>query len=597
MTSLQNILLVYPEVPKNTYWSFKYALKLIRKQSNMPPLGLLTVAALIPDRYRLKLIDMNVTSLTDADIEWADVVFVSAMIVQKAGFAEVVDRCNRVGRRVVAGGPYPTACHREITGVDYLVLGEAEHLVGPLLEDLEQGTARSEYRSGVRPDLSESAVPRFDLLDLDAYASMAVQYSRGCPFRCEFCDIWPVYGNRPRLKAADRMTAEMEALYRLGWRGSVFIVDDNFIGNRGRLKRELLPALRQWQADHGFPFRFFTEASIDMADDPEILSGMRDAGFNEVFIGIETPSAEALAETGKAQNLKTDMVTAIRQIKAHGMGVMGGFILGFDSDTEDIFDRQVEFIEQNGIAMAMIGLLTALPGTRLYARLRREGRLRAESDGNNTHHLVTNFVPKMDEDQLRRGYRRVLSAIYDRNLSRYFDRCNRLLDGIGPTNYFQRPIRPKDLRILFRSLCRQPFTPYGLQYLKFVIRNLILHRRAFSETISLSLMGHHFHVITQQTLKMDTITHTLDEMYARLRDRMDGYSKTATKGSREAIRQVRRLWKKRRRMLKRTRRRIDRLPAELRVEANRKYRAVSEGMRDLIRRFEWEHDQTLGDGC
>jgi radical SAM superfamily enzyme YgiQ (UPF0313 family) len=498
---IHNILLVYPEVPQNTYWSYKHTMPFLNKKSAMPPLGLITVASHLPGHLSLRLVDMNVAPLRDEDLLWADAVFVSAMIIQKDSFARVVSRATAMGALVVAGGPYPSGSHEEIHGVDHFILGEAEEIIGPFMQDLLAGNARFLYKSEGKPSLETTRVPRFDLLNFNAYASMSVQYSRGCPFHCEFCDIWKVYGNKPRLKSVPDILKELDALYALGWNGAVFIVDDNFIGNKARVKKELLPALISWQKAHKYPFRFYTEASINMAEDDALLALMRDAAFNEVFIGIETPSAECLSETGKIQNLKTDMAAAVAKIKSYGFEVMAGFILGFDSDTEDIADRQIAFIQKTGIPRAMVGLLTALPGTDLYNRLKREGRILRASSGNNTDCGAANFVTRMDPEKLREGYCRVLGAIYDEDLKSYFSRCNTVLDQTAGLPYASRDIRWHEVKILFRSLARQPFTPYGWQYLKFVARNLVRHTGSIAEVIKFTVIGHHMHYVTRQTLR------------------------------------------------------------------------------------------------
>lgn len=591
MTACNNILLVYPQVPSTTYWSFTYALPFIRKKNTMPPLGLITVAGLIPPSCNLRLIDMNIEPLNPADIAWADAVFVSSMIVQKESFEAVVAACNRLGKTVIAGGPYPTSSFQDITGVDHFVLGEAEDLVHLLIEDLTQGTARRVYRAERRPDLSDTVIPRFDLLQMNAYADMAVQYSRGCPFTCEFCDIWPVYGNKPRLKSVRNILAELDTLFRLGWTGSIFIVDDNFIGNKRRVKSELLPALQQWQQEHRYVFQFFTEASINIAGDDDLLSGMRDAGFSEVFIGIETLSAESLEEGGKRQNLRVDMGKAIRTIHRSGIGVMAGFILGFDNDTEEVFDRQISFIQRNGIPKAMVGLLTALPGTKLYERLCCEGRLLKETIGNNTHNLSTNFRTRMNSQALREGYRRLLETIYDYNLKNYFARCNKLLDTLGPSDHFQRAIHFNEVRTLFASLLRQPFTPYGYQYLKFIVRNLIKHRRTFAEAVTFSVIGHHFHTITQEMIRIDRISAALEERYAFLREQLNQLSQSVVGNSLEAIKPVQELWTQCNQVLLDLRRKIDAIPDDFRGDISASYAAMSEKMIGLFRQYQDRLDE------
>ncbi len=586
MPQYKNILLVYPEVPGNTYWSYRYALKFINKKSAMPPLGLISIAALFPEGYDLKLVDLNVRCLEDDDILWADAVFISAMIVQKESMEAVVQRCRSFGRTVVAGGPYVTNSHEEIRGVDHLLLGEVDHTFSDFLQEMENGTAESIYAMPAHPDISRLPVPRFDLLEMDAYGSMAVQYSRGCPFHCEFCDIWTVYGNTPRLKTAETLVAEIDALYRLGWEGAVFMVDDNFIGNKRRVKHELLPALKAWQEKHGYPFHFFTEASINLADDETLLSGMREAGFNEVFIGIETPSREGLAETGKSQNLKTDMEKSVRKIQRHGIEVLAGFIIGFDSDPPDIFDRQIDFIQKNAIPKAMIGLLTALPGTRLFQRLEREGRLLSSPAGNNTHALNTNFVTTMDPQVIRQGYKKLLGYLYDRRMKNYFARCASLLDTIEFRNFYQRKIRFAEVKVFFKSIIRQPFTPYGFQYIKFIIRNLFKNRDLFAEVVTLSVCGHHFHKITRLALKKDKIESLLEEKNRYFSELVTQYSAALKINSEKRLKYVNRLWKKRIRLLRQMHAKINRLNKDFRTDLNRRYLEISIHMRDQMIRFE-----------
>jgi len=494
------ILLVYPEIPRNTFWSYSYALPFINKKSAIAPLGLITLASLFPPQFELKLIDMNVATLKDKDLQWADAVFISAMIVQRESFINVVERCKQYALIVVAGGPYPTSSWEEIKGVDHFILGEAEDILTNFLQDLENGIAAVTYKAKNRPDLSDTPIPRFDLLNMNAYGSMSVQYSRGCPFKCEFCDIWKVYGNKPRLKSASNLITELDALYALGWKGAVFLVDDNFIGNKHRLKKELMLPLIAWQKERKYPFRFFTEASINLADDEVLLKYMQLSGFNEVFIGLETPCAQSLQETGKTQNLKSDIPVAVAKIQSYGIEVMGGFILGFDNDPDDIFIRMCTFIDELAIPTAMVGILIALPGTQLYQRLEREGRIIENTSGNNTHCLETNFITRMDKTKLKKGYRKVLSTIYDNRLQSYFDRCNRLLDNIGEQPFFNREVHWDEIKMGIKSLSRQPFTSYGYQYLKFIGHNLLKKNKNFAEAVRMGILGHHLHTITMQTL-------------------------------------------------------------------------------------------------
>jgi radical SAM superfamily enzyme YgiQ (UPF0313 family) len=493
------ILLVYPEYPRSTYWSFSRALPYMGKRASMPPLGLITVAALLPESWELRLVDMNTRPLLDEDLRWADAVFTSTMVIQSRSLEEVASRSRRLGRPVVAGGPHPSAAPERVDVADHVVAGEAELVLPELVRDLEAGRARPLYRAPRAPEPSEIPPPRYDLLDLSAYASMAVQYSRGCPFRCEFCDIWKLYGRRPRVKAAGPFLAELESLYRLGWSGSVFCVDDNFIGNP-RAARELLPALEAWQRERGYPFTFYTEASLDLARDEGLLRGMRGAGFDMVFVGIESPSEEALRETGKMQNLRLDPLEAVRTIQASGLEVSGGFIVGFDSDHEDIFERQRHFIEEAGIPMAMVGLLTAAPGTDLHERLRREGRLLGESEGSNTEVLETNFVTRMPADRLRRGFGGLLGRLYDPTLRHYFRRCRLLLARLPRRPRVSRRIRWAEIRALLRSLAAIPFRRYGREYLALLLWTLARRPRHFPEAVRLGIMGFHFRAVTRGAL-------------------------------------------------------------------------------------------------
>jgi len=583
---MKNILLVYPEVPGNTYWSFKHALKFVDKKSSMPPLGLVTIAAIIPPEYNLRLIDMNIGPLKEKDILWADAVFISAMIVQKESFLKAVSACKSLHVPVVAGGPYPTSGYNEIEGVDHFVLGEVEDTLKIFLADYENGCAKKIYSPGSRPDLSNSATPRFDLLDMKAYSSMSIQYSRGCPFRCEFCDIWKSYGNTPRLKPANNIMLELGSLYDLGWQGPVFIVDDNFIGNKKRVKNELLPVLIEWQKKHKHVFRFFTEASINIADDDELMEQMKAAGFNEVFIGIETPSRESLKETGKFQNLKSNLHEAVLKIQRHGMEVMAGFIVGFDSDKEDIFDRQISFVQKAGIPKAMVGLLIALPNTSLFSRLKKEGRILCEPIGNNTHGMNTNFTTKMDIVKLKEGYKKVLNNIYDSNLKNYFTRCNVLLDNLGNTAFFQRQVRFPEIRIFIESLFRQIFTRYGFQYMRFLARNFIKHRNIFAETIRFGIVGHHFHVITREMLKMDGIYSSLETCYCNFREQIKKYQETVKVNSRETMIRATLLLNQSRQTFEKLKKKAGKIDADFRSEIIIKFSEVSKRTEDLFKEFE-----------
>ena len=564
---INKILLVYPEIPKNTYWSYHFALNFINKKSAMPPLGLITVASLLSDQFDFRLVDMNIEPLSDECVQWADLIMVSVMIVQKPSFQQVLDVAKRLGKPVMAGGPYVTSSQKEMENADHLVLGEMEGMAQEIGADIASGELKKTYQSKGMPDISQPSIPRFDLLNWKAYGSMSVQYSRGCPFQCEFCDIWKVYGNRPRLKSTDAFLAELDALYALGYRGGVFLVDDNFIGNKKRVRTELLPGLISWQKERGFPFSFFTEASINLADDESLLDLMKEARFNQVFIGIETPEKASLEETGKTQNLKNDLLESVKRIQKKGIEVMAGFIVGFDSDPEDVFDRQLTFIQEAAIPQAMVGLLTALPGTDLYHRLEREKRILFLPDGNNTHHLSTNFKTVMDEEILRKGYRRLLSELYGKGLTNYFKRCETLMSRLGERTLFQRNITHKEIWMLVKSLCRQPFTAYGWRYLRFIFKNLFLQPDIFGEVVRYAIIGHHFHTITREMIKVDQVVSDLDAAYGSLTKYLNRYSDVLIGHSRESLQGLYDRWNKESRILKKILRKIGKLHVDFRNDA------------------------------
>ena len=357
-----NVLLVYPSIP-DTFWSFKHILKFIRKRAAHVPLGLLTIGSMLPRDWGIKLVDMNVEPLADEDLKWADMVFIGAMVVQKDSVREVVRRAKDLNKPIVAGGPLFSSTPKEFPEIDTLVLNEAEITLPLFLEDLNKGSLQRIYTSEEKPDITFTPLPKWDLINMSYYACMSIQYSRGCPFDCEFCDIVQLNGRKTRVKSNDQMLREFEILYQMGWRGRCFIVDDNFIGNKAKVK-SLLAELEGWQKERGYPFSLFTEASVNLADDQELMSLMTAAGFDSVFLGLETPEEECLAECGKRQNQSKDLVEAVKTIQRNGMEVMGGFIIGFDNDPPNIFESQIRFIQSSGVAKAMIGLLNAIPGTR-----------------------------------------------------------------------------------------------------------------------------------------------------------------------------------------------------------------------------------------
>jgi radical SAM superfamily enzyme YgiQ (UPF0313 family) len=443
-----NALLVYPRFPL-TYWGFQYGLRLIRKKANLPPLGLITLAALLPGQWRVRLVDLNVGALRDEDLHWADVVLTGGMLVQVTSMHEVIARSHSLGVPVAVGGPAPTTSPELFTDADVVFRGEAEERVEDLVSALERAPSGHQVLDAPDgfPDMKNVAVPRFDLLDLSKYASMCLQYSRGCPFRCEFCDIVEIFGRRPRVKTPEQVLAELEAIHRSGYRGTLFFVDDNFIGNKPAVKR-LLPIIGEWQRAHGMPFDLYTEASVDLAADPKLLADMVEAGFTSVFVGIETPSARALEQTRKFQNLRLDLSEAVDRITSAGLEVMGGFIVGFDCDGEDVFAMQREFLAHQPIPLAMVGMLTALPGTDLWRRLVAEGRLRERSNGDPFSR--PNFLPMMEERALLGGYAELMAWLYSPEA--YYDRCEAYLDRVGPhPKKRQLPTRG-DLGALLRTI-------------------------------------------------------------------------------------------------------------------------------------------------
>ncbi len=495
---MPNALLLYPKHPP-TYWGNNYALELLGIKAVFPPLGLLTVAAMFPSRYRLRLVDLNVTPLEDADLEWADLAFTSTMIPQRPSLEQVVERCNRAQVPVVAGGPHPTTFHEEIGGIDHFVLDEVEETFPTFLGDLENGIARPVYRAPRKPDMSTAPVPRFDLIDMNEYHSMCLQFSRGCPFDCEFCDITKLYGRVSRTKSPQQMVAEFDCLYELGWRGPLFLVDDNFIGNKREVSR-LLPVLAEWQRERGHPYSLFTEASVNLVRMNDLMDVMIDAGFDAVFLGIETPNPKALRKMKKPQNLDVRddnyLFTAVRRIQQKGMMVLGGFILGLDDDDDDAFDAQIEFIQEAGIPIALVGLLTALKGTNLWARLESENRLLdkpVEIDA-----TALNFKPQMDPRTLVEGYLRVVGTIYDPTLQNYFDRCLTMLDNLNPVPHIHKPVS-KHLLYASIMIIRRHLTPDQLPvFSRYIARVSRSHPRLLPLAIRLAAMGYHCEKLTRQ---------------------------------------------------------------------------------------------------
>jgi radical SAM superfamily enzyme YgiQ (UPF0313 family) len=482
-----NILMVYPEFP-DTFWSFKHALRFVRKKAVSPPLGLLTVAAMLPTGWQKRLVDLNVSSLSQKDLAWADFVFVSGMVVQREAARDLITRCKQAGKKVVAGGPLFTIEHEQFPEVDHFVLNEAELTLPPFLADLAYGRPQRIYTTSEYPDITQTPAPLWQIANLKNYDSISIQFSRGCPFSCDFCNVTALLGHRPRLKSAAQIVAELDGLYALGWRKNIFFVDDNFIGNKKALKTEVLPALIEWRKGKS-GMAFSTEVSINLADDVELTRLMTQAGFDTIFVGIETPNQDSLVECSKKQNKGRDLVASVKKLQRAGLQVQGGFIVGFDSDPLSIFQQQIDFIQKSGIVTAMVGLLQAPPGTRLYERLKGEGRLVNEMSGDNTDGS-TNIIPRMGLETLREGYRKLVDQIYAPQF--YYARVMTFLREYQPPK-IRLHLEPQYVLALGRSIYQLGIRGVErAQYWKLFFWTLFRRPRLFPLAITLSIYGFHF---------------------------------------------------------------------------------------------------------
>jgi radical SAM superfamily enzyme YgiQ (UPF0313 family) len=482
------ILLVNPEVP-NTFWSLKSAIKFISKSALLPPLGLLTVAAMLPESFEKKLVDMNVTALHDRDIKWADYVFITGMVIQKKSVDEIVERCKKFNVKTVAGGPLFTLFPEGFSNIDHLIVNEAEITLPAFLSDLREGCPGPLYKTREKPDLKLTPIPQWDLINMKKYAVMGVQYSRGCPFNCDFCDITNQLGRNVRTKTTAQIIDELESLYNRKWRGEVFFVDDNFIGKRQQLKNELLPAITDWMEKKKRPFTFNTQVSIDVVDDEELMMQMAKAGFDTVFIGIESPNDASLAECNKKQNTGRDVVAAIKKIQRFGLQVQAGFIIGFDNDGPGVFDKLISLIQDSGIVTAMVGLLNAPRGTKLYSKLWSENRLTKHPSGDNMD-CTMNFIPKMDSNELIKGYKKVLNTIYSPKF--FYKRVKTFLNDYNFSNKVQFKLNYSDVRTFLRAVWRIGMMEKGkLHYWLLMIWSL-KKPRAFPMAVRLSIYGYHF---------------------------------------------------------------------------------------------------------
>lgn len=487
-----NVLLVYPEFP-DTFWSFKHALKFVHKKSSSPPLGLLTVAAMLPDTWEKRLVDMNVQRLRTRDLTWADMILISAMTVQRESTQEVIGQARAANKTIVAGGPLFTAEPERFPEVDHLILNEAEITLPLFLSDLDAGKPKRIYKTDEYADITKTPVPQWELINLRFYDSLSLQFTRGCPFNCDFCNVTALLGHRMRLKTTQQLIDELDKIYALGWRRGIFIVDDNFIGNKRILKQEVLPAMIEWRKGKK-GCRFVTEASVNLSDDDVLIEMMVKAGFTQVFVGIETPDNLALAECSKSQNLNRDMIGSVKKLQQMGLQVMGGFIVGFDSDDETIFERMIDFIQESGIVTAMVGLLQAPIGTQLYQRMLREGRIRNAYSGDNVDG-ETNIIPKMDLEILKQGYRKILDTIY--SAKGFYERVRTFLKNYSPATHAVT-LQWQEITALLSSIFEIGImSKERWQYWKLFFWALFHCPKKFPLAITFTIYGYHFRKVNQ----------------------------------------------------------------------------------------------------
>jgi len=491
------VLLLFPKYP-DTFWSFKHALKFISKKAVNPPLGLITVSSLLPETWEKKMVDLNVESLRPKDIIWADFVFISAMNIQLKSVFDIIWECKKLNAKIVAGGPFFTAEHLRFTKIDHFVLNEAEITLPKFLNDLQKGELKRVYKTNEYAKIEYSPLPDYSLIKQKKYSSLNIQFTRGCPFSCEFCDITALLGHKVRTKTSGQIISELENIYDSGWRRNVFFVDDNFIGNKKILKNDLLPKVVDWMESKNHPFSFSTEVSIDLADDKELIDLMVCAGFESVFIGIETTEDECLTECNKIQNKNRSLVQSIRIIQDHGIEVSGGFIVGFDNDSKRVFQNQIDFIEKSGIISAMVGLLNAPRKTRLYKRLKNEGRIIQEISGDNTDYTL-NFIPKMNKGELISGYKNILKQIYSGKS--YYKRVLDFLKRFQPTIKYKKKISFSIIIAFLKSVVILGIVDkFRASYWNLVFWSLFKRPQAFIKAITYSIYGYHFRKIFKEVL-------------------------------------------------------------------------------------------------
>lgn len=486
-----NVLLLWPRFQSGLFWRDANALRIIGRKADSPPLGLITVAAMLPADWRKRLVDTNIADLTEEDIRWADIAFISAYHVQKDSAGRLISRCKAAGLKVVAGGPLFNWEHDTFNEVDHFVLNEAELTLPSFLREFESGGAKRMYASGSFADLLETPVPLFELLDLDQYAFMYVQVSRGCPFDCEFCSVSSLFGRRYRHKSAGQIIAELSKLYIMGWRGPIYFADDNLIGNKKFIKSVLLPEIIKWRKNKN-DIVFHAEVSIDLSDDPQLIDLMARSGFDSVFFGIETVTESGLTEIKKTQNLNRNLLESVRRVQRAGLEVIGGFIVGLDNDTPDIFRQQSEFIQKSGIVVAFVNALYALPGTRLNERLQKEQRVRNVNEGlpGNRNAGDTNIIPKMGLQPFRSGFAQLLMAIY--TPARY---CERVRIFLNEARHPAAKISPMVYgpAAFLRSLIHLAIRQKGKRhYWKLLIWTLRHHPGMLPKALKFAIFGHHY---------------------------------------------------------------------------------------------------------
>jgi radical SAM superfamily enzyme YgiQ (UPF0313 family) len=485
------VLLIYPEYP-DTFWSYKHALSFIHKKASLPPLGLLTVSSLLPKTWEKKLVDLNVSELKNEDICSSDIVLISGMIVQKNSVAEIINKVKSFGKFIVAGGPLFSSLYKDFPSVDCFVLNEGEITIPLFLKDFVSGKVKHIYKSAERPDITKTPVPDWSLINMNDYASMSLQVSRGCPYSCDFCDIIVMNGRIPRVKKTDQVIAELDAIYNAGWRSGVFIVDDNFIGNRKKVKL-ILKEIALWMKKYKRPFVFSTEASITVADDIEIINLLKESNFSGIFVGIETPEEESLKSCGKFQNTGKDLKEKVKFLQRNGLEVKGGFIIGFDTDTLNTFEKMIEFIQNSGIVTAMVGLLHALPRTKLYKKLKKDGRILNAASGNNTDSTL-NFIPVINKEILINGYKKILNTIY--NPKNYYNRIIIYLNEYKELSTGSKFSISVKIKAISKSIWLMGVIEKGKPYFWKMIFWTLLHKpKLISEAITQSIYGYHYRTV------------------------------------------------------------------------------------------------------